>query len=67
MGDYNAEPNPDIPRSQVVARNYKLLNDESVLSDEWNIDSANRVSSFADGTNRIKFKVKYDPHDVSLT
>jgi len=67
MGDYGSSQTPDIIRSQIIARNYKLLNDEPVLSDEWNIDSANRVSSFADGTNRIKFKVKYDPHDVSLT
>jgi len=67
MGNYGAEPHPDIPRAQVVVRNSKLLNDQPVLSDEWNVDSANRVSSYADGTNRIKFKVKYDPHEIPLT
>lgn len=67
MGDYNAEPYPDIPRAQVLARNYNFLSDDASLTDEWNIDSANRVSSFRDGTKNVQCKIKSDPRNVPLT
>lgn len=67
MSDYNAEPNPDLPRAQVLARNYSFIPFGRILFDEWNIDENNRVNSFADGTGNIKFKIKSDPTQVSIT
>jgi len=67
MGNYNASPTPDLPRLQVLARNYSFLSDDFIMTDEWNIDAANRVCNFADGTNNVKVKVKYNPQDIPLT
>ena len=67
MGDYGAQPNPDVLRAQLIARNYNFIPDEFIRFDEWNIDETNRVNSFADGTGNIKVKIKTDPTQVSIT
>lgn len=67
MGDYGANPIPDIPRAQVVLRNYGFVLATRVLTEQWDIDATNRVSSYRDGTGRIRFKIRYNPEDIDLT
>lgn len=67
MGDYGAEKYPDIPRAQVVLRNYNFVQIARTLTEQWNIDATTQVSSFRDGTSRIRFKVLYNPQEIDLT
>jgi hypothetical protein len=64
MGDYNADKNYNLPQMSATIRDTNFISAEYVLSDQWSIDSAHRVSSFRDGTNRIKLKVKFDPRII---
>lgn len=62
MGDYNAEKNPNVQQAQILIRNFDFIPLELIRTDEWNLDSANRVSSFHDGTRKFQCHIKYDPH-----
>jgi len=64
MGNYNADQTLNIQKSQWYARNFNLLSDIPVLCDQWTIDSANRVSSFHNGTRNIQLKLKADPQQI---
>lgn len=66
MSTYNAELFPDIPRAQILSRNYNFIPTESVKTDEWNLDSATRISSFHNGTGKIKIHFRTDPRDMPL-
>lgn len=67
MGDYNADKFPDLPRMQIINRNYNFTANSPVLGDQWTIDPDNVVISSADGTKNIQVKIKYDPNDIPLT
>ena len=67
MGDFNASKTPDLPRAQVMTRNYNFLDNIPVRTEEWDLDSANRVSAYRDGANRLRVKIKNDPRAVPLT
>lgn len=64
MGTYNADTNPNIPQMATLCRAYGLIPLVRILSDQWSLDSANRVSSFHDGTNKFRLKIKFDPRQV---
>jgi len=64
MGDYNADKNYNLPKMEIVSRKLGFIPSGKIFSDQWSIDIANRVVSFADGTNRIKLKVKFDPRQM---
>jgi len=64
MGNYNADKNFNMPQSNILIRGMDFIPDDYFLFDQWSIDSANRVSSFHDGTNRIKLKTKFDPRTI---
>lgn len=66
MGDYGANPVPDVARSQIILRNYGLIPDGKSNMEEWPLDSANRVTSFRNGSCLQRFKVKYDPRAIDL-
>lgn len=67
MGTYGAEPHPDVPRAQVVLRNYNFAPITRTLIEQWNIDATNQVSAFRNGTGRIRLKIRYNPEDIDLT
>jgi len=64
MGDYNVDKNYNMPQANFLLRGSGFLPDEYVLFDQWSIDSANRVSSFRNGTGLYNFKIKFDPRAV---
>ncbi len=61
MSNYNADENFNLPQMVAVGREDLLIATDRLFSDQWSIDSANRVSSFHDGTKRIQIKIKFDP------
>lgn len=64
MGDYNCDGYVNIPQLGDLSRAKNFCSDFPVFSDQWSIDSAHRVSSFADGNNRIRVKILFDPRLV---
>lgn len=64
MGNYNADSEPNVPQMAILARTYDFLPGGRILSDQWSLDSANRVSSFHDGTGKQKIHIKFDPRQV---
>lgn len=62
MGSYNADPVPNNFQMDTLSRRFNFVPAGRLLSDQWSIDAENRVTSFADGTNNIRFKIKFDPN-----
>jgi len=61
MGTYNADVNYNQPQMSSLFRDFLCEELEHIYSDQWSLDSANRVSSFCDGTGNVKCQVKFDP------
>jgi hypothetical protein len=64
MGNYNVDNNYNLPQMVTLARNYDFLPDDDLYSDQWSIDSANRVASFHDGTGLHKIHFLFDPREI---
>ncbi len=64
MGDYNVDFNYNLPKMEILSRQFNFIPIVPILCDQWSIDSTNRVSSFRDGTNNINVKIKYDPTEL---
>ena len=64
MGNYNADTNYNLPQMSAIARTMNFIPYGDLFSDQWSIDSANRVCSFHDGTNLKQCHVKFDPRVI---
>jgi len=64
MGNYNADPQYSIIESVDITRWKHFIPEARVLFDQWSLNSANRVSSYHDGTNKIKVHCLYDPRNL---
>jgi len=64
MGNYNADVDYNKPQMSALIRDLDFIPFDRLYSDQWSIDSANRVSSFHCGTGRHKVKIKFDPRTI---
>lgn len=64
MGNYNADKNYNMPQMADIAKTKNFIPIDTIYSDQWSLDSANRVSSFHDGTGNIKIHIKFDPRQI---
>lgn len=59
MGDYNADPNPDVNKIRTVAFNYRLADQNNLKVDQFSTAGANKVFHLVVkiGSTRLQFLV----------
>ena len=64
MGDYNADPAPQLPKFRTIAFDFNLVPQRDLKVDQFSTASANKVYHFARriGSTRIQFLV--DPSQI---
>jgi len=64
MGNYNANPNPDIDKIRQVAFGFALAPQDKLKSDQFSTTTANKVYSMVRkiGSTRVQFLV--DPDEI---
>ena len=61
MGTYNEDSNFNLGQMADIARTKNFCSNHFVRSDQWSLDSANRVISLEDGIGQFQCKVKFNP------
>ena len=64
MGNYNADPNPDLDKIAMIAFGLKLFNLNNVKVDQFSTDSDLKVYHFVQRSTSSRLQVLVDPADV---
>jgi len=64
MGNYGADPNPDVLQTTYVGRGLSFIPSGPLLGEVWSLSSASAISSYRTRSRIHRCKIKYDPREV---